>query len=360
MDKIQSALYNMLEKKQGFSDAELKRYAIIKVMGYVTCLYQCIFMLIYLALWCIPLILTFFASTIIILACLQLLEIKKMDLAGGLITLSVVLAIIADDYFIGNKNLSILYIFAVLLINVMIPYKNRIMQLSISAGLSLLMVFLYFYGLGHHPFFQLSRFMRGFSTMNIILSSTSVTFLVFLYRFVQNYVIDYRERKLEELETKAHRDSLTKMYNRHYANDYLETLKGCENERVIYMAIVDIDDFKKVNDTYGHDAGDTALRDVSSIMKKNLRKSDLVIRWGGEEFVILLHDVECEDDARILFDKIRLIIEGHTIVHCEHAFKVTVTMGVCRMDMQDIDKCVDHCDKKLYHGKNSGKNMVVI
>ena len=158
----------------------------------------------------------------------------------------------------------------------------------------------------------------------------------------------------EKLEQIAHVDRLTGLYNRHYMIQELERisqpLKFC-------VAMVDIDDFKSINDKYGHNAGDYVLKSISEIMKKNCEKA-IISRWGGEEFLILYSK---EDDETAFFEKLRKSVERYEFEYENQKIKVSVTIGVAdNENNQSIDKWIQNADQKLYKGKKSGKNKVVI
>ncbi|MCK4796958.1 MAG: GGDEF domain-containing protein, partial [Spirochaetes bacterium] len=122
----------------------------------------------------------------------------------------------------------------------------------------------------------------------------------------------------------------------------------------------DIDDFKKFNDTYGHDCGDFILVSIANTIKSILREQDNVARWGGEEFLLLLPDSNMEG-AKITSEKIREKIASTPYYYNDIKLEVTMTFGVSVFDNDsiDIDYYIAKADKALYKGKKSGKNCVV-
>ncbi len=163
------------------------------------------------------------------------------------------------------------------------------------------------------------------------------------------------------------RDELTGAYNRRYFNERLgeELHRARRNSRNITVAMIDIDHFKKVNDNYGHQVGDFVLQKLVGFLKNNLRRSDLVARFGGEEFVVLLTEIE-PTTAELLFDRIRLALESETFVYTneplykELALKITVSIGIATFpgDAKEVDNLVMLADSALYQAKNSGRNRV--
>ena len=155
-------------------------------------------------------------------------------------------------------------------------------------------------------------------------------------------------------------DKLTKLKNRiAFHNDY-EYLRshscGCE-KRALF--ICDIDFFKKINDTYGHNAGDEALRHVSSILGSSIRSCDGVYRWGGEEFIVLLSDASL-DDAVAAAEKIRKTIMESVCVFESTEIKMTMSFGCTELDLSlSAEDNIKVADEKLYTAKQTGRNRVI-
>lgn len=155
----------------------------------------------------------------------------------------------------------------------------------------------------------------------------------------------------------ASRDSLTKLYNRHkftklYQSSY-ETMIERENEMSLIM--IDIDNFKKINDTYGHNVGDSVIVQISQTLVENLRNIDIICRWGGEEFVILLPTADI-DNAALLAEKLRSYIEDLKV---ERVGKITASFGISSVvEGDDLKSVVNRADEALYLAKQSGRNCV--
>ena len=178
--------------------------------------------------------------------------------------------------------------------------------------------------------------------------------------------------EIERLKKIAYRDELTGLYNRYGLKDTLSKfigeirkLKDKENQRKsvfikdIALIIFDIDNFKRLNDTYGHPAGDEALKLFSNIIEKNIRDIDLGTRWGGEEMVVALVGANEEDAFRVA-DRIRNDMEGTVLKFKEEEIKFTVSGGVCRFDENfDLEENLGDADKALYEAKDSGKNKII-
>jgi diguanylate cyclase (GGDEF)-like protein len=126
------------------------------------------------------------------------------------------------------------------------------------------------------------------------------------------------------------------------------------------ILMCDVDFFKKVNDEYGHDVGDEVIKGLAEILQKVVRDADLAIRYGGEEFILLLPHTD-EDGAMLLAERIRLELETHTFKSPQGALKKTLSVGVSMFptDGKGFWECVKYSDIALYKAKESGRNKVL-
>jgi diguanylate cyclase (GGDEF)-like protein len=124
--------------------------------------------------------------------------------------------------------------------------------------------------------------------------------------------------------------------------------------------MVDIDFFKMINDTYGHDIGDEAIRIVSRVIKESIRKSDIAIRFGGEEFIVLLYNCD-RTYLKEVAEKIRTNFSKQIISAGSDKFSKTLSVGAVMFpqDSDSIWKCIKYADISLYHAKEHGRNQVV-
>ena len=160
-----------------------------------------------------------------------------------------------------------------------------------------------------------------------------------------------------EYETMASTDSLTGLYNRNkFSQLYLSSYKAMiQRHNEMSIILLDIDFFKKVNDTYGHNAGDQVLIQISHALLKTLRNIDIVCRWGGEEFIVLLPTASIQN-AITLAEKIRTYIEKLEI---DIVGYISASFGVSQIrEGEDMTDVISRADKALYLAKNSGRNCV--
>jgi len=178
----------------------------------------------------------------------------------------------------------------------------------------------------------------------------------------ENYIINFSDIS-DTMHEKLHlqkqlvKDQLTKAYNRNYFDNNIDKLIKLHNNKNEKTGIIflDIDHFKDVNDTYGHQVGDEVLKTIVNIVKSNIRDEDKLIRWGGEEFIIILSASKI-DNVYKNAEHLRLLIEAYNF---EKVGKLTCSFGiVLHQNDSDINESIKKADEKLYESKNSGRNKV--
>lgn len=165
----------------------------------------------------------------------------------------------------------------------------------------------------------------------------------------------------ETLRERANYDQLTGCLNRHAGHSIIksEIDKYAEHEIPLSILMADIDHFKKVNDTYGHPAGDEVLKKFAQVAGSALRRSDLLCRWGGEEFLILLRGTE-QEDAIETADRIRRRVESIIFHPYKDCGQLTVSIGsAAAPPKKQLDQLVIEADAALYRAKQAGRNRVV-
>jgi diguanylate cyclase (GGDEF)-like protein len=171
-----------------------------------------------------------------------------------------------------------------------------------------------------------------------------------------------KARRLRQVERLSRTDPLTRLANRRHVQERLalEVERAARYETPFLVAMCDLDDFKKVNDTLGHDCGDEVLRSTARLLSENLRRTDLVGRWGGEEFLVLLPETEREG-GRIALEKVRAKLEALPLVYAGAPLRVTVSIGLAAFVRGErLEDLVARADAALYEAKRSGKNRVVV
>lgn len=156
-------------------------------------------------------------------------------------------------------------------------------------------------------------------------------------------------------------DSLTGLYNRRHLEDNLERefLRAKRYNSELSFAMLDIDFFKNVNDNYGHSFGDLVLKEIAFLLLQTFRKTDMVFRYGGEEFAIIITETS-KDKALIPLERLRKTISEHPFVYDGITIKVTVSIGVSDVnkDVETVHQLFELADKALYKSKENGRNQV--
>lgn len=159
----------------------------------------------------------------------------------------------------------------------------------------------------------------------------------------------------------AEHDPLTGLYNRRSFQELLERYHKLSkrNSQALSLVFLDIDNFKEINDKYGHYTGDKVLQRFAELLRTHLRETDLIARWGGEEFLIALSDTELEY-AHNVAEKVRTIVTEDFILHQLLGVKSTASFGVTEFKMDEtMEDVIARADKAMYKAKHTGKNKVL-
>ena len=168
----------------------------------------------------------------------------------------------------------------------------------------------------------------------------------------------------EELQNRSIRDPLTGLYNRRYLEESLEREinRARRNQHSVGVIMIDIDHFKRFNDTFGHDAGDAVLQEVGKLLKSSLRSSDIACRYGGEEMTLILPEA-CLENTRKRAEEVRQLIKQINLEHKRQSLgPVTASLGVaCFPEHGTTGFSVIHvADTALYQAKKRGRDRVVV
>ncbi|RDU24565.1 GGDEF domain-containing protein [Anaerosacchariphilus polymeriproducens] len=214
-----------------------------------------------------------------------------------------------------------------------------------------------FYSFYYFPIYNTQE-----STKLVIYIINSIIVFVFFILYLINFnnVVSKSENLLQKI---ASYDELTQIYNRHKIKNLLNTayLNAQKSSKKFCITILDIDNFKLINDTYGHNGGDFVLKKVASILKEMSSEELIVSRWGGEEFLILQTYTNMEKSCIEMIRKLREKINATTFFYEKKSFHITVTCGLATYSPYlSIDSLIKKADDCLYIGKYSGKNQVVV
>lgn len=193
-----------------------------------------------------------------------------------------------------------------------------------------------------------------FYIINIIIGTFVLIYVSSIYTVINQYTECKIRVQNEQLRIMASVDPLTKLINRRAMGDELKKVSATGRSYVIGLG--DIDNFKNINDSYGHDSGDNVLTEVAAMITGNIPESGFAARWGGEEFLFVLPESDLNDGYECA-ERIIKAISCHKFTNGSTDFFVTMTFGVCDgLPGDDTEKVINHADKRLYKGKRNGKN----
>jgi diguanylate cyclase (GGDEF)-like protein len=180
----------------------------------------------------------------------------------------------------------------------------------------------------------------------------------FYTRVTQNIELLEYIAQIKEL---AEKDYLTRLYNRRYVFSAGPKLMAAQTRRGqgVVVAMLDIDHFKRVNDTYGHAAGDLVLRQMAALLSARFRTSDIVSRFGGEEFCVLATDMNAADASGV-FEELRQAFEASPVRYDGQNIHYTVSIGLCTSPLDGLEAMIKAADDALYVSKNDGRNRVTV
>lgn len=201
---------------------------------------------------------------------------------------------------------------------------------------------------------------KSFYYLNISIALLMLVFFSSLFAIEINYMQRKLEQENHRLGEIAHFDPLTHLLNRRSMNQRLRLAHEMAEKQgqTMCVMLIDLDDFKKINDTYGHDCGDEVLVSVAHIIMNDVRAEDAVCRWGGEEMLVLLKaDLEI---ARKVAERICQDVRKIAILYKGKNVGVTLTIGIAEYKTgQTARAMIEEADRNMYYGKRNGKNQVV-
>lgn len=251
------------------------------------------------------------------------------------------------------------FLFMLILLNLIFIYMSHRVQFVVTILLCIVRLSLYYYCRLNHSVVNMSNVVD--QVIQII-----TTVYVFLLLFVCGVMLCQDSQKMErklteynnELQQLANTDALTKLWNRHHLMRYIA---GKINNPYEFMSIAigDIDFFKKVNDTYGHECGDEVLRTLAGVFVENMEGKGVVARWGGEEFIFVYENANGDEAKQKLAD-LQSAVKKTVISYNDLEVKVTMTFGLVEYDRDmNLDENICKADERLYFGKKEGRDRII-
>lgn len=322
-------------------------YIKIVYLSYDYLFYKKIFLIsLYIAIWFYMLAMSHF------LKCLYLKYIAAFNASSFII-----MSLFVDNFILYKRLYT--YWYFLLLINIILGFVCSLRNIrkvrqafilvgaflyaSVYAGLAIIIEFLNF----------------SFSINSPLVYLFVFSALPLLFGFEEliskEEQISYEKKEKEKEYLNSMTDNLTSTWNQRYLYRKLEERIG---ETI--LAMIDLDDFKEINDNYGHLAGDFVLKEFTDLAINTFRKTDNICRYGGDEFIILLYDCD-KAEAVLVMEKLRRKVEEHDFVFDGQLMKITISIGIYETrEDESVDQAIEKADKKLYLSKEKGKNIISI
>ena len=296
----------------------------------------------------------FFASFIYLLGYYAYQKFNNIQLSSAIVLYSLYLLMFYLTYTGGVENTGPLWIYIVAPVSVFI-HGLKLGLINIALFVTIISTIMFMpTNLIAHTEYSIEFKIR------LLASFLTVTFLSALYEYSREKSYQNALELSKKYQQLAHFDPLTQLFNRRGALSLLKQEKAriVRNQQPCSIIICDVDHFKKVNDKYGHNAGDAVLVDLAKAFTKNTREQDCIARWGGEEFLFILPQTQAKN-AYILAEKIQETLQNCPINYEGDKIKVTISMGIEQFnDDQSIDEVINTADKYLYQAKNAGRNQI--
>lgn len=294
-----------------------------------------------------------FAAAIATYTLVQLRRDHNLDKAASIAAYSMLA--ISTSFAVLNQNDNFGLIWTIFLPLFAMALKGHRTGLKITLLYYAMILPAMYFGVGHWQ----GGDWNAQSAMRYTIASAALVFIIYMY---EHSLYEFHQQEMaakQKLESLSRIDPLTGLYNRRAINDLLsvEIKKSQRYQTPLSVIIFDLDNFKHVNDTHGHLKGDEVLKTTSNLMQDNLRETEILGRWGGEEFILICPQLTLSQAAQ-LAEKVRLLIAQQRF---DALGQVTASFGVTQFTTSlDLETLVAEADKALYQAKHNGKNQVVV
>ena len=313
----------------------------------------------------IPLVQFNFMSVIVYAFCLVLCRFGHILPVYVSIILEVTIYSIVSTYYVGLRCGTYCFLFSI--IPIIIYFGSTLFKGRQRWGVAVMLILnfvafvvVYFSFYFQDPVYVVSS---AITLVLVIFSAFAMVFATIFYNIMYIYssenTMSVLELKNKQLSADAHEDALTSLLNRRGFLPLVKSLMDDRKHKKFSIAFCDLDDFKRINDSYGHEAGDEVLKHTTMMIKQELPGCD-ICRWGGEEFVILLRDCDLAS-AKIKVERLRKTIESNPTSFFGKQIFVTITIGLEQFTPKytEPEAVIKKADERMYYGKQHGKNILV-
>lgn len=304
--------------------------------------------------------LSFFGNIIgfiIALVAVYLNKKKKYGLSAFLFILTITALGVVQVLLFGLNSGFMYYFFNMSVLIVYTKWRPSLKLVGVITQV-VLFVLTFIYAINNPPFYPLAMgWLIFFHILNFVLNITGVANSAYYYIRIANDA-------QKTLSTLASTDYLTGVNNRVAFDTFMQEKKALfdKNKRTFGLLMIDVDHFKKINDTYGHGCGDDVLVDIATQLKEERGNQDFIARYGGEEFVYVI-DAFQANTVREVAERLRKKVENHTFKYQKQEIKLTISIGgifVNKTCHNTLDGWIECADKHLYQAKDEGRNRVII
>jgi len=304
-------------------------------------------------------------SVVVYIFCFILCRTGHLLPVYASIILEVTAYTVVSSYYVGLKCGTYCFLFSI--IPIIIYFGSSLFKGLQRWGVVLMLILnfvtftvLYISFSNVPPVYEVPEATRTFL---VIFSAFAMVFATLFYNAMYIYASEHEvtilEQKNKELSADAQEDALTRLLNRRGFLPLVKELMGNKRSKRFCIAFCDLDDFKRVNDTFGHEAGDEVLKHITRIITDEMHGCD-ICRWGGEEIVILMRDYDLET-AKLKLENLRENIASSPTVFFKKEISVTITLGVAENNSsyKKPEEIIKAADERMYYGKQHGKNILI-
>lgn len=358
MKKLKLLIIDYLMNRSFANDDEIYMY-LMSISANIVSLLIHLYLLLLHVIFRVTVVVYFNIFSIMVYLLTFIMVKKRRYLLSGLaICFEVLFYTTCINILCGIENYSAVYYVLIIGFCGIVPFGSQRVTYFIRAACAIAAGISIYFHLMLDPVIPLDRNL-------CILLLVSNTYIMIFGVMIEFYIVSLarkiiaglNENMIKELSSQVYIEPLTGLYNRRYAERYFKALS--EQSGHVCVAMLDIDDFKQINDTLGHSCGDEVLVYLASFLGKRIRKVDEAFRWGGEEFLLVLNDIRLSE-AYYVLDKLRRQLDEMTVPTKQGDIHITVTIGVAKLDRFDVEGSLELSDKNLYDGKRKGKNIVII
>lgn len=317
------------------------------------------FAVVFISLKIYPMMLYNFFSIAFYLVLYRILKPKLYSVAVAAVHLEVALFSAVTTLYLGPEPGYTFYLIALCALVYFCPYRNIYIPYYFATAELAVFLALKIYYMSHEAIAPITSPL--INQVLYCLNAAACVYVILYAAYITNLSAIFARQELMKknlnLQNLLHHDDLTRLYTRNYLAERFEKAQNASEPMALVMT--DIDNFKHINDTYGHPCGDYVLFTISTIMKTVCPSGTDIARWGGEEFVLLFHNSNKEEILASV-QNLRETIAAYEFQFEEHEFQVTATFGVGYSDERGmLNSLVSLADERMYRGKQTGKNRVI-